>query len=129
VKGAALLTIVAALGMRHGVDPDHLAAIDGLTRFHPSRWNGVLFALGHGILVTILAVGFGTLLARVIAPYTAWILLALGFPICGGFGALRAINTPKRLACFGQALCCLASSSAWDLRRRVNFQLFCSRDS
>jgi nickel/cobalt transporter (NiCoT) family protein len=67
-----------ALGIRHGVDPDHLTAIDGLARFHPSRWNGVLFALGHGVLVTVLALGFGTLLAGVIAPHTAWILLSLG---------------------------------------------------
>jgi high-affinity nickel-transport protein len=78
MRGAALLTIVAALGMRHGVDPDHLAAIDGLSRFHPSRWNGVFFAMGHGMLVTVLAVGFGTLLAGIVAPYTARILLALG---------------------------------------------------
>jgi high-affinity nickel-transport protein len=79
MKVAALVTVVAALGMRHGVDPDHLSVIDGLSRFHPSRWNGVYFALGHGIIVTLLAVGFGKLLAGVIAPYTVWILLALGF--------------------------------------------------
>ncbi len=39
-SGLGVLAIVAALGMRHGVDPDHLSAIDGLSRFHPSRWNG-----------------------------------------------------------------------------------------
>jgi high-affinity nickel-transport protein len=64
--------------MRHGVDPDHLSVIDGFSRFHPSRWNGVFFAIGHGIIVTLLAVGFGKLLAGIVAPYTAWILLALG---------------------------------------------------
>ena len=79
MKGAALVTVIAALGMRHGVDPDHLSVIDGLSRFHPSRWNGVYFALGHGIIVTLLAIGFGKLLAGVVAPYTVWILLALGF--------------------------------------------------
>jgi high-affinity nickel-transport protein len=79
MKGAALVTVIAALGMRHGVDPDHLSVIDGISRFHPSRWNGVYFALGHGIIVTLLAVGFGKLLAGVVAPYTVWILLALGF--------------------------------------------------
>lgn len=78
MKGAALITVVAALGMRHGVDPDHLSIIDGLSRFHPSRWNGVLFAAGHGIIVTVLAVGFGKLLAGFIEPYTVWILVALG---------------------------------------------------
>lgn len=78
MNGAAFIGVVAALGMRHGVDPDHLSIIDGLSRFHPSRWNGVIFALGHGIIVTILAVGFGKLLAGYLDPYTAWILLLLG---------------------------------------------------
>lgn len=78
MNGAALVTLVVALGMRHGVDPDHLSIIDGLSRFHPSRWNGVFFAIGHGVIVTLLAVGFGKLLAGVVAPYTAWILVALG---------------------------------------------------
>ncbi|QHN02661.1 nickel transporter [Granulicella sp. WH15] len=78
MRGAALISVVAALGMRHGVDPDHLSIIDGLARFHPSRWNGVLFAVGHGIIVTILAVGFGKLLAGYVEPYTPWILLLLG---------------------------------------------------
>ena len=79
MNNAALIPLVVALGMRHGVDPDHLSIIDGLSRFHPSRWNGVLFAVGHGIIVTLLAVGFGKLLAGIVAPYTAWILLLLGF--------------------------------------------------
>ncbi|MFT4111289.1 hypothetical protein [Silvibacterium sp.] len=78
MNGSALISVVAALGMRHGVDPDHLSVIDGLSRFHPSRWNGVLFAMGHGIIVTVLAVGFGKLLAGYVEPYTPWILLLLG---------------------------------------------------
>ncbi len=78
MSNLALLPVIAALGMRHGVDPDHLAAIDGLSRFHPSRWSGVLFAVGHGFVVTVLAVGFGTVLARVLEPYSTWILLFLG---------------------------------------------------
>jgi high-affinity nickel-transport protein len=67
-----------ALGLRHGVDPDHLAAIDGLSRLRPSRWNGVLFAIGHGILVTLLAVGVGGLLARTVGRFAPWLLILLG---------------------------------------------------
>jgi high-affinity nickel-transport protein len=78
MRGAALVTVVAALGMRHGVDPDHLSIIDGLSRFHPSRLNGVFFALGHGIIVTVLAVGFGRWFAGYVEPYAAWILMLLG---------------------------------------------------
>lgn len=67
-----------ALGLRHGVDPDHLAAIDGLSRLRPSRWNGVLFAIGHGILVTLLAVGVGGLLACTVGRFAPWLLILLG---------------------------------------------------
>jgi high-affinity nickel-transport protein len=75
---SSLLILAVALGLRHGVDPDHLAAIDGLSRLRPSRWNGVLFAIGHGALVTLLAVGVGGLLARSIGPYAPWLLILLG---------------------------------------------------
>jgi high-affinity nickel-transport protein len=78
VTHPALLTLALALGLRHGVDPDHLAALDGLSRLRPSRWNGVLFAFGHGLLVTLLAVGVGGLLARSIGPYAPWLLILLG---------------------------------------------------
>lgn len=54
------LAFILMLGMRHGLDPDHLAAIDGLTlRALPSRprlapWMGGLFALGHGVVVMLI---------------------------------------------------------------------------
>ncbi|MGP6159619.1 MAG: hypothetical protein ACLPYS_19270 [Vulcanimicrobiaceae bacterium] len=55
-----------ALGLRHGADPDHLAAIDNLTRNsyddRPwlSRFCGSLFASGHSVMVLSIAalVGF-----------------------------------------------------------------------
>ena len=75
---SALLALALALGLRHGVDPDHLAVIDGLSRLRPSRWNGVFFALGHGFLVTLIAVGVGGLLARYLEPYAPWLLILLG---------------------------------------------------
>lgn len=89
----ALLTVVFFLGLRHGMDPDHLATIDGLTRFnaaaHPrlARWAGALFSLGHGVVVMAVAVLVGLLAARWTAPqwmhaFGAWVsigfLLALG---------------------------------------------------
>ena len=63
MTGLELLAV--ALGMRHGVDPDHLAAVDGLSRVRPSPLNGVLFALGHGGVVTLLAFPAASLLGRV----------------------------------------------------------------
>ena len=56
-----LMLVVFMLGMKHGMDPDHLATIDGLVRFNAqrsprlSRWSGFLFSLGHGVVVTIVA--------------------------------------------------------------------------
>ncbi|MFC4638203.1 nickel transporter [Deinococcus hohokamensis] len=55
------LALVFALGLRHGMDADHLAAIDGFARLRPSRWTGVLFGLGHGLVVTLLALLAGRL--------------------------------------------------------------------
>ncbi|MDE2481098.1 MAG: hypothetical protein KGN02_02780 [bacterium] len=57
---------VYALGLRHGADPDHLAAIDNLTRNSAdraprlSRFVGAIFAGGHTVMVLAIAalVGF-----------------------------------------------------------------------
>jgi high-affinity nickel-transport protein len=57
----ALSLLVFALGLKHGFDADHLATIDGLTRFNArtrprlARFCGVLFSVGHGVVV--LAIG------------------------------------------------------------------------
>ncbi len=60
----ALLALVFVLGAKHGLDADHLATIDGLTRHNlriapaRARWCGSLFSLGHGAIVMLLAVAF-----------------------------------------------------------------------
>lgn len=57
-----LLGLAFALGLSHGADPDHLTAIDGMTRAsvdrHPrwSRWVGTGFAFGHALSVLSIAV-------------------------------------------------------------------------
>jgi nickel/cobalt transporter (NiCoT) family protein len=56
-----LLGLAFALGLSHGADPDHLTAIDGMTRAsvdrHPrmSRWVGTWFAFGHALSVLCIA--------------------------------------------------------------------------
>ncbi|MCL4485197.1 MAG: nickel transporter [Nitrospirae bacterium] len=63
---ASLLLVLLALGtgVRHGLDPDHLTAIDAILRFQSARkrrvvkWAGLYFSLGHGIVV----MGLGTLI-------------------------------------------------------------------
>lgn len=57
----ALLALAFTLGVRHGLDADHLATIDGLARRnakkHPilARFSGTLFSAGHGIVVMLVA--------------------------------------------------------------------------
>ena len=74
----SVLIVGLALGMRHGTDPDHLAAIDGLTRVRPRPTNGVLFALGHGLVVLLLAVGIGHVLAQRFAFVGPWVIIVIG---------------------------------------------------
>ena len=70
-----LAGLVFLLGLRHGFDPDHLVAIDGLTRSNRSRWNGLFFSLGHGVVVTL--VGLVVAIAATGWRAPAW-LEALG---------------------------------------------------
>jgi high-affinity nickel-transport protein len=63
----ALCALAFVLGMRHGFDADHLATIDGLTRYNArtnpalSRFCGMLFSLGHGAVVALVAIATATL--------------------------------------------------------------------
>ena len=72
------LLIGLALGMRHGTDPDHLTAIDGLSRIRPRATNGLYFALGHGLVVTLLAVGIGQIVSDRVAFLGPWMLIFIG---------------------------------------------------
>lgn len=74
----ALLALVFVLGLKHGLDPDHLATIDGLARVSAannklklSRWSGLLFSLGHGTVVTGVAVLVGIVAKEWDVP--AWV--------------------------------------------------------
>ena len=67
--GVALLGTGLGLGLRHGIDWDHIAAISDITssqkNHRRSLGMGTLYALGHAAVVVILgllAIWFGTLL-------------------------------------------------------------------
>jgi nickel/cobalt transporter (NiCoT) family protein len=74
----AILLLSLVLGLRHGMDPDHLTAIDGLSRFRPKASNGLYFALGHGLVVTALTVGIGAALSEHVEPFAPWLLILIG---------------------------------------------------
>ena len=98
-----LALVVLLLGIRHGFDADHLAAIDGMT-YHNAKANprlaracGALFSIGHGGVVIAVALGV-SLLAETwqpplwLAATGSWIsivvLMLLGAAnIAAAFGA------------------------------------------
>jgi nickel/cobalt transporter (NiCoT) family protein len=100
----ALTAVVFLLGLKHGFDPDHLAAIDGLARYNAasrprlSRWAGLLFSAGHGLVVTLVAVTVATIAIEWRAPQWleatgAWI--SIGFLALLGVANLTAVlRTP-----------------------------------
>jgi high-affinity nickel-transport protein len=81
---SALCALVFVLGLKHGFDADHLATIDGLTRFNArsrprlARLCGVLFSLGHGAVVITIALVVSTLTQHWqtpewLAAFGAWV--------------------------------------------------------
>lgn len=90
----SVFLLAFALGLRHGVDPDHLTAIDGLSRVRPRATNGLYFALGHGLIVTALAAGIGGILAGHAAFLGPWTLLLIGTVTL-----IRILCPPKHSHC------------------------------
>jgi high-affinity nickel-transport protein len=91
MSGTALISLVAALGMRHGVDPDHLSIIDGLSRFHPSRWNGVLFGMGFETASQLSAI----LLAGQLNPWALGLFFTLGMMLVDGTDGILVARTQQ----------------------------------
>jgi high-affinity nickel-transport protein len=98
---SALCALVFLLGLRHGFDADHLAAIDGMTRLSANqrrphaRYCGALFSLGHGVVVAAIAVMVDSLSGRWQTPQWldalgAWISVA--FLVLIGVANLRAVR-------------------------------------
>lgn len=70
-----LIALAFVLGLKHGMDADHLATIDGLTRFNTAagrtclaRLCGFLFSLGHGVVVCIVAIAASLLFHHASVP-------------------------------------------------------------
>ena len=96
----ALCALVFLLGLKHGFDADHLATIDGLTRYNTrhqrpfARYCGALFSLGHGAIVLAIAIAVGIASEKWNAPEWlelsgAWI--SIGFLTLIGVVNLRAV--------------------------------------
>lgn len=101
----SLIAVVFLLGLKHGLDADHLAAIDGLTRFNAghrprvARWSGLLFSLGHGVVVTAVAIIVATVATGWRAPQWlentgAWISITF-LTLLGLANLAAAWRTPR----------------------------------
>jgi high-affinity nickel-transport protein len=79
----SLLILTFVLGMKHGFDADHLATIDGLTRYNArlrpglARYCGTLFSLGHGAVVLAIALGVSGMASQWEVPEWFGVLGAL----------------------------------------------------
>jgi nickel/cobalt transporter (NiCoT) family protein len=83
-----LALAVLLLGVKHGFDADHLAAIDAMTQHNAqarprlARQAGLWFALGHGAVVSAIALGVAGLALEGrtpawLAPLGAWVSIAI----------------------------------------------------
>ena len=97
---ASLLILTFVLGMKHGFDADHLATIDGLTRYnartrpHLARYCGTLFSLGHGAVVLAIALGISSIAGRWEVPEWFGILgslISIAFLVALGSLNLAAV--------------------------------------
>jgi high-affinity nickel-transport protein len=99
METVTLFILVFVLGMRHGLDADHLACIDGLTRYNwrkgsrHARWVGTLFSLGHGLVVASVATVLGLISSRFTFPayldtWVTWISIISLFLI----GTMNSYN-------------------------------------
>ena len=103
----SIALLVFVLGLRHGLDPDHLVAIDGMTRSTRSRWCGLFFSLGHGTAVTLIGVAVAIAATEWQAPQ--WLehsgaLISIGVLLALGIANLAAVlRTPDggRVALIG----------------------------
>lgn len=74
------IPLVFLLGIRHGFDVDHIAAIDGLCRLNVgerprlAKRSGLLFSIGHGLVVTMVATAVAVMGSTVAAP--AWLKMS-----------------------------------------------------
>ena len=80
-----MILIALTLGLRHGLDLDHLATIDAIARTTRenravSKLVGVLFSFGHGMIVTAISIVIGAGLIEAHVPQ--WL---------EGFGAVVSI--------------------------------------
>lgn len=104
------LGLVFLLGLRHGLDPDHVAVIDNLTflaideRPNIAAWTGTFFAVGHSLSVALVALGVAWASGQFVWP--TWIVpvvdvMIIALLLLVGLLNLRALLAPGRFTPVG----------------------------
>jgi high-affinity nickel-transport protein len=104
------LWLMFVLGLRHGLDPDHVAVIDNIVfravemRPRLAMWVGTLFALGHSLSVAAVAIGVSLAAGAFVLP--AWTapmidLAVIGLLLIVGTLNLHALLTQARYTPIG----------------------------
>jgi high-affinity nickel-transport protein len=101
---APSLVLIFALGLRHGLDPDHIAVIDNMTlraielRQPSAALTGMWFAIGHSVSVAVVALSVAAFASALVWPAAVvvgidWLVVAL-LVLVGGLN-LRALRRPN----------------------------------
>ncbi len=101
--------LLSALGFRHGLDPDHIATVDGLTRmryqanaYWSARLTGFQFACGHSLTILLATLVFywqGLQLPQWLDQVGLWVSTA--FLLWLGWANLRHFLSPHQHAHMG----------------------------
>ncbi|MGY4385773.1 high-affinity nickel-transport protein [Pedobacter sp. UYP24] len=122
--------LLFVLGLRHGLDPDHIALIDNITlkcveeKRSYSRWVGSFFALGHGLTVTLISVlisSFSIQLngAKSFFTYTEW-LPTLLLIVVGCANLHQLLKRPNEVPASRLALI----PKSWNIQSKPIFIVF-----
>jgi high-affinity nickel-transport protein len=88
--------LIFLLGLRHGLDPDHIAVVDNFTfqaaDDQPSLapWAGTLFAIGHSLSVAAVALLVAAFAARFVWP--EWVSAAVDWAMIALLLLVGALN-------------------------------------
>lgn len=99
---SALCVLAFVLGMRHGLDADHLSAIDGIARCNArerpgvARSAGLLFSLGHGAVVLVAAISAHAFASRwQTAPWLETLGVMISVAFLYGLGVLNLVAVAR----------------------------------
>ncbi|WP_416826319.1 sodium:proton antiporter [Ectobacillus polymachus] len=114
MENVSLIVFVFILGIRHGLDADHLAFIDGQTRYNwrmgsrIARWIGTLFSFGHGLVVASISIIIGLFMKNFKFPdyfdtLSTWVAITSLFIIgtLNIYNLLRTKSTQKEFQLSG----------------------------